>query len=164
VYALVAASNQKQLDEIGTYFHLDKTSIQSNSDYQSPSVTVLTASMADATDYATVIALVNDLNGVLDMHFTDTIAHDTATSAAITMADATDTATGILVANEQKEQLLLHQTGSNIHYLNDTANATTAADATDEATLILLANDIKLFLTPHIASAPPGHIVNIVEA
>lgn len=166
VYALVAANNEELLSDISTNFHLTRKERTNSADYKNPTVSIDTIATAAATTFEEAIALVNEIRPYADAHFTDTIAHDTATSAAITIADATDTATGAALMNEIKEQALLHYTGSNIHFTADETNTITAADATADITeYCALVNELKtLFVNTHMQGAPAGHYINIVPA
>jgi hypothetical protein len=163
-FALVAANNKRQLDAISTSFHLDRTSTTNRSEYQTPTVTPVSVTAATATNEATAVALVNDIKRVLDKHFADTIAHDTATSAAVTIADATNTATGVTLANNLKSVYGTHLSAANVHYTNDSTNTVTNADATDLTTLNTLINEIKGDVNTHMASAPAGSIINLIPA
>lgn len=164
VYALLAAANQRQVDAISTSFHLSRTEDTNLTDYTTPSVTRVTVTHAAATDAATRITLANQIKSVLDRHFVDDIAHDSAVSAVITIADSTDAATAITLANDLKAKLNVHLTASNVHFTNDSTNTVTNADATDAATLEVLVNEIRGDAIAHLASAPAGTYLNLVPA
>lgn len=165
-YALVVASNQALLDNISTKKHLTRKERTDGGDYRLPTLTRDLVTTADATTFEEAITLANEIKVFADAHFTDTIAHDTATSAAITVADGTDTATGAALMNELKEQANLHYTGSNVHYTADDTNTITAADATADVTEYLaLVNELKLLLVnTHMQDAPAGTYINIIPA
>lgn len=164
LHALVAANNQRLLDGISTSAHLDRTATTDARDYKSPTVTRVTVTHAAATDPTTRVTLVNQIKDVLDVHFADAIAHNTATSAAVTIADATDAATAITLVNNIKSVYNTHLAAAGRHYTNDSTNTVTNADATDATTLETLVNEIRGDVIAHLASAPAGHYINIVGA
>ena len=162
--ALIAVNNAMLVDSLSTEFHLSKAELAPGSDTKNPTLAAWTVATADATDHLTAISLLTELQAYQDAHFTDTIAHDTATSAASTNADATDTDSATTVANVMKEDFMVHFTAANVHYTNDDTNTITAADATDEATLLTLVNEIKEQANDHTQSAPSGTWIDIVPA
>lgn len=167
LFALVDAYNRKQLDEVvtGTKFHAAQLESVSVPAYgQAATITRSTITPANATDAATALVLVNAVKAVVDRHFADTIAHDTAISAAITIADATDTTTAITLVNDLKAKYNVHRTAGSVHFNNDSTNDTTNANATDAATLVTLVNEVKADVNAHIASAPTGTFVNLINA
>jgi hypothetical protein len=164
LYALVEANNQAHTDALASLFHLDRTSTTDGRDYKDPTVTRVTVTHAAATNAATRITLVNQIKDVLDVHFTDAIAHNTATSAVITIADATDTTSAVALVNDLKAKLNTHHTAANVHYTNDGTNTVTNADATDATTLETLVNEVRTDVIAHVASAPGGLFINLVDA
>lgn len=167
LFALVDAYNRKQLDEVvsGTKFHAAQLESVSVPAYgKAATITRSTITPANATDAATALTLVNAIKAIVDLHFADAVAHDSAVSAAITAADATDTTTAITLANDLKAKYNTHRTAASVHYTNDTTNDTTNANATDAATLAVLVNEIKADVNAHIANAPTGTFVNLVSA
>lgn len=164
IHALIAAANQRQVDALSTSFHLTRTERTNRSDYRNQSVSRVAVSTANATDLATSLTLVNEIKDVVDEHFADAVAHDSATSAAITIADATDLASAVTLANDLKAKYNTHRTASNVHYTNDSTNSVTNADATDQSTLNTLINEIKGDVNAHIASAPAGTYITVVGA
>jgi hypothetical protein len=164
LYALVAANNQRLVDGISTSFHLDQTARTTRTDYRNPTITRVTVTAADATNLATSLTLVNDIRSVVDTHFADTIAHDSATSAAITIAVGTDLTTAVALANDLKAKFDTHREAANVHFTDDTTNDVTNADATDQTTLNTLVNEIKVDVNAHVASAPVGAFISIIEA
>ena len=162
--ALVAANNARQLDNVSTtYFHLRKLTT-SGTDYQAPTETATVISSANASSQSTRVALANELKTVLNLHFADDIAHNTAVSAAITTATATDDTTAIALANAIKAAYNTHRTASNVHFNNDSTNATAAVDASDATSCNTLLNELKTDVNAHLASAPPGMYLNVVPA
>lgn len=163
-YALVVSNNALILSGISTKFHLAQMQQTNNVDYRNPAVSLWTVTTADATTGEEALLLVNEIKVYCDYHFTDAVAHDTATSAAITMADATDTATGCALANEIKAQINTHRTASNVHYTADDTNTVTVADATDVTDLMALLVDIKEQINDHTQDAPTtlGYYINPV--
>lgn len=164
LHALVVANNQRLVDGIASFFHLDQTARTSGADYLNQSVTRLTVTSATATDSTTAIVMVNDVKSVLNEHFADTIAHNTAVTTAVSTATATDTTTAITLANAIKTAYGTHRTESSVHYTNDSTNTVSAANATDATTLITLVNELKTDLNAHMASAPAGMYMNLIPA
>ncbi len=160
LYAIVAANNQRMVDQISTSFHLDRTlatpTVANGSDYRNPPTARLAVTLAAATDAATQLALTNELRRVINIHFRDDIAHDTATSAAVTIATATDAATAITLANNLKSIYNTHLAAAGVHFNNDATNTVAAANATDATTLQVLVNELRGDITAHMASAPAG--------
>jgi hypothetical protein len=163
-YALVAAANQRQVDGISTFFHLNRTETTDSSDYRAPTVTRMAISAAVASNEATLVALANELKADINTHFADTIAHNTAVSSAVATAAATNTATANTLLNALKAAYNTHLSAANVHYTNDATNTIAAADATNEATGITLANELKTDFTAHIASAPAGTYIRLIDA
>ncbi len=157
-YALVAANNQRMTDGIASFFHLDRTEAPQTSygDYQNPSTTRLSVTLAAATDAATQLALSNQLKTVINLHFADDIAHNTTVSAAVTTATATDAATARTLANALKAAYNTHLSAANVHFTNDGTNTIAAADSTDAATLQTLVNELRTDFNAHVVSAPTG--------
>ncbi len=165
IHALFEAYRLKQEEETGTtLFHAEKTSTADRTDFMKPTRTLVVVTAATATDDATAIVLANDIKATVDKHFGDDQAHDAATSAAITIADATDLATAITLANDLKAKYNTHRTASTVHHNNDTTNDVTNANATDSATLQTLINEIRGDVIAHMASAPSGPQVKLVDA
>ncbi len=163
-YALVAASNQRMVDGIASFFHLNRTELTNSSDYRAPTVTRLSISSATATDETTLVTMVNELKADINTHFADTIAHNTAVSSAVATATATNAATAVTLVNALKTAYNAHLTASNVHYTNDSTNAVSSAAATDQATAITMANEMKGDFNAHVASAPAGTFINLVDA
>ncbi len=163
-FALVAANNQMMTDNIASLFHMDRTAAvpATPGDYRNPSTTRLSISSANASSLATSLTLVTELKLKVNTHFADTIAHDTAVSAAITTAAATDLATGITLGNAIKAAYNTHLSAASVHFTNDATNTISAADATDQTSLNTLLNEIKGDLNLHMASAPKGTWINLV--
>lgn len=161
VAALVTAHNARQEASVAALFHADKTQ-KSSGHYLSPVVVNDTVTVADGTDMATAVTLVNEVKKVLDRHHADDLAHNTATSAAITIADATNTATAVTLANDLKAKYTVHITAANVHFNNDGTNTITNANATDQTTLNTLVNELKAKINPHIISAPVGSMIRLV--
>ena len=166
-FALVAANNQRMIDNIGSSFHLDRTAAPPTTvglDYKNPGTTRLSVTLAAATDAATQLALSNELRRVVNIHFADLIAHDTTSSAAITIAVATNAATAITLANDIKSKYNTHLGAAGRHFNNDGTNTVTSPDATDATTLQTLVNEIRTDLTAHMASAPVGMYIDLKDA
>lgn len=164
---LIVANNQRQLDNIGSSFHLSRKESLNLADPLNPTLTrdsVATADVTAGDTEAQYVAFANELKAFADSHFTDDVAHDSASSAAVTIADATDTASAIDLANELKANFNTHRTASNVHYTADETNTVTTADATDSTDLIALLNEIKEQINDHVASAPAGSVIEIIPA
>lgn len=166
MFALVAESNQRRLDDVAavtTHYHLDQTNKSEGGDARSPTVTRLTVTAPTATNLATSIALLANCKAVMNAHFADTIAHDTAVSAASTGVAATTTATAITEVNIFKGELNAHFTAASVHFNNDAANTITSATATDQTTVDTMLNEIKAAINAHMKSAPTGAFITLVD-
>jgi hypothetical protein len=163
IFALVAAHNAGQEARVASSFHADKTQ-RTTGDYKAPVVANDTVTAANGTDLATALVLVNELKDVVDRHFADSYAHDTATSAAITIADGTNTATAVTLANDLKAKYNVHISAANVHFNNDGTNTVTNADATDLTTLNVLINEIKGDVNAHVTNATVGAMIRLVDA
>lgn len=163
IHALVEAHNLRQEESVASFFHADTTQTTAN-DYLAPTPTDDLVASADGTDDATNIVLVNEMKLVVNRHFADTQAHDSAVSAAVATADATDEATAFALANALKSAYNTHLAASNVHFTNDTTNDVTNADGTDTATTSVVINEMKDDVNAHIVSAPLGAMVKVVPA
>jgi hypothetical protein len=112
----------------------------------------------------TVISFSNSLKKLVNRHFSDTRAHNSAVSAAIATADATDITTAITLDNAIKAAVNVHYTASNVHFTNDATNTIAAANATDSTTAIVLLTELRTDLGAHIISAPLGAMINLTDA
>lgn len=169
LFALVAERNQAKLDDVvrtNTLFHLDQTNDPAaalSADYQNPTVTRLKITAANATNLATSLTLIAELRGKLNTHYADTIAHDTAVSAASTSVAATNTATVVTEVNILKGELNAHFTAASVHFNNDSTNTITSATATDQTTADTMLNEIKTAVNAHMKAAPGGAFINLVN-
>jgi len=159
--AAVAANNRRQLDAVASFFHADTTQRQTGR-YDSPVVADDLVSAANGTDDATNSVLANDIKAVVNRHFVDDYAHDTALSAVITTADGTDTATNFALANAIKAAYNTHASASGVHFNNDGTNTVTNADGTNAATTATLLNEIKGDVNAHVVSAPFGAMIRLI--
>lgn len=164
VFALVAAHNLRQEESVASFFHADTTQDTTATDYRAPTVADLQVTSADGTNDATNTTLVNEIKVVVNRHFADTLAHDSAVSAAVATADGTDETTNATLATALKAAVNAHYTGSNIHFTNDATNTITEADGTDTATTATLINAMKDAVNAHIVSAPAGAMIELVDA
>lgn len=163
VFAIVAQQNARQQASVASFFHADITQKPGGS-YQAPTVTNDTITAANASDLATSVTLANNCKAVINRHFADDYAHDSAVSAQVATADATDLATGITLANALKAAYNTHRAAASVHFTNDGANATAATDATDQSSLNTLLNEIKTDFNAHVISAPIGSMIRLVPA
>lgn len=161
--ALVAANNLRQTEAVASFFHADTTQ-KSTGHFSAPVVTDDTVLSANGTDTTTNIVLVNEMKAVVNRHFSDDLAHNTAVSAQLTTADATDATTVNTLANAIKAAYNTHLTASNVHFTNDTTNNVTNADGTDAATASVLLNEMKGDFNAHVVSAPLGAMIRTVPA
>lgn len=128
----------------GSHFHLDAC----ERTIQSPA----------STDLPTLLALVNEITGVLDFHFVDTLSHkvadttDAGTDGAI--GAAIDAASAVTSINASKAAYNVHIASTTYHYNADSTNGCATADATDQASAITLANAMRTKVTAHMADAP----------
>lgn len=166
LYALVAANNQRITDNISTNFHLDRTAATPTTypDYNNPVVNRLAISSANSSSLPTALTLVAELKLKINQHFADSIAHNTAVSAAVTTPAATDLTTAQNLANALKAAWNTHLSAANVHFTNDGTNTTAAADASNQGTLDTLLNELKTDFNAHVASAPVGVWIDLVDA
>ena len=163
VNTLVAAWNAKQEAQVAALFHADITQ-KTSGDYLNPTVASDLVSAANGTDDATNIVLANDLLAVVDRHFADVLAHDTAVSAALTLAAATDAATALALVNDIKDKYNTHLSATDVHFNDDSTNDVTNSDGTDQATVSVVANEMKGDVNAHVISAPVGSMIELVSA
>jgi hypothetical protein len=164
--ALVAANNLRQTESVASFFHADTTQ-KTTGHFSSPVVTDDLVTAANSSSEATGVALANDIKGVVNRHFADDLAHNTAVSAVVTTADAIvgdSLVTALALANAIKAALNVHYTAANVHFTNDATNTIAAANATDQASLNTLLNEIKTDLNAHIVSAPLGAMIRLTPA
>lgn len=166
LFALVTANNQRMTDNISTNFHLDRTAATPTSypDYRNPSTTRMSITSANSSSLGTALTLVAELKSKINLHFADTIAHNTAVSAAVTTAAATDLTTAQTLANALKAAWNTHLSAANVHFTNDGTNSVAAVDATNQGTLDTLLNELKTDFNAHVASAPVGIWIDLVNA
>lgn len=164
VFALALAHNDLQESTVDAEFHADITSSTVSTDYMVPVRSNLLITAATATDTPTAVALANDAKVIINIHFADTLAHDTAVSAQVATADATDEATAITLANALKAAYNTHLSEASVHFNNDGTNNIAAADASDASTLNTLLNEMKTDQNAHSISAPAGSMIDIIRA
>jgi hypothetical protein len=163
-YALCSAHNTDQLAKVSTtYFHLRARTLTSAADHRAPTESALLITTANSSDLATSVALTNVCFDYANLHFADSVAHNSAVSAQLTTALATDLTTAQTRANAIKAAYNTHRTAGSVHYNNDAVNAIAAADATDQGSLNTLINEIKADLNIHTQNAPPGTYLNLVD-
>lgn len=163
LHALVHVHNLRQEEAVASFFHADTTQTTSGH-YDNPAIADDLVASADGSDDATNITLANEIKAVLNRHFADTRAHDSAVSAEVATADATNEATSVTLANALKAAYNTHLSESNVHFNNDGTNTVTSSDATDTASVSTLINEMKDDLNAHIVSAPAGAMINVVPA
>jgi hypothetical protein len=166
VFALVAAHNLRQEEAVASFFHADTTQVTTG-DYMAPVVTDDTPALSiggNPTDLTTVLSFTNSLKKLVNRHFADTRAHNSAVSAPITTADGTDITTACTLATAIKAAYGTHLSASNVHVNNDGTNTIAAADATNQTTAITLLTELRTDVGAHIVSAPLGAMINVVDA
>ena len=163
VYALAAAWNAKQEASVASFFHADITQ-KTSGQFQAPTVANDSIGSANASDLATSLTLVNETKAVMNRHFADSFAHNTAVSAAVTTATATDLATAITLGNALKAAFNTHRAAANVHFTNDGTNAVASTDATDQSSLNTLLNEMKGDFNAHLISAPTGSMIRLIPA
>lgn len=162
-HALVAANNLRQTEAVASFFHADTTQ-KTTGHFTAPVVADDTIASANGTDNTTNTVLVNEMKAVMNRHFVDDLAHNTAVSAEVTTADGTDMATNFALANALKSAYNTHLTASNVHFNNDATNGVTNANGTDQATTSTLLNEMKADFNAHVVSAPLGAMIRPVNA
>jgi len=163
VNALVAAHNFRQEESVASFFHADTTQ-KTSGHYQNMTVADDLVTAADGSGDATNSTLANEIKAVLNRHFADTLAHDTAVSAQVSTADGTDEASNVTLANALKSAYNTHLSASNVHFNNDGTNDVTSSNATDTASTSTLLNEMKDDLNAHIVSAPAGAMIELIPA
>lgn len=165
LHALVYAHNLRMEEAVSTNFHADTTQVTTG-DYTSPTVTddTLTAAHAVPTDTTTAITCVNAFKKVINRHFADTRAHNTAVSSAVSTADATDLTTANTLANALKSAYGTHLAAASVHFNNDGTNTIAAADGTNITTLIALLTELRTDGSAHIVNATLGTMINVIDA
>jgi hypothetical protein len=162
-FHLVAAHNLRQLESVASFFHADTTQ-KTSGDWTNPSVTDDLVTSDDGSSEATNITLANEMKAVLNRHFADTLAHNTAVSAQVTTADASNEATSVTLANALKAAYNTHLSAANVHFNNDGTNSVAASNATNTATVSTLLNEMKDDLNAHVISAPLGNMIKLIPA
>jgi hypothetical protein len=164
--AAVAANNLRQTEAVASFFHADTTQ-KTTGHFSAPVVTDDLVTSANSSSEATAVALVNEMKAVVNRHFADDYAHNTAVSAAVTTADAIvgdSLVTAIALANALKAAYNTHLSASNVHFNNDGTNTVAAANATDQTSINTLLNEMKGDINAHIVSAPLGAMIRVVPA
>lgn len=159
--ALVAASNASRLDELklraGLIFHADAST---------------TITIADATDLASSITLVNAVKASYNAHcasacnaVTGIGCHIVADATYPTaVADATDLTSVEALANDIKTKYTSHRAATANHAVADSTNTISSANATDQATSNTLVNELKAKLNLHYAGAMTSPAILVVPA
>lgn len=163
LFALVKAWNDKQEASVASFFHADVTQLTSGP-YSNPTVTNDTPALsigAAPTDATTVVSFTNALHLLLNRHFADARAHNTALSAPLAAATATDVTTALVIMNADKASYGTHLSASNVNFTNDGTNTIAAANATDQTTAITLLTEMRTDVGAHIVSAPVGNMINL---
>ncbi len=164
LYALVKAWNDKQEAAVASFFHADITQVTTGH-FSNPTVTNDTPALsigAAPTDATTVISFTNNLNRLLNRHFADDRAHNSALSAQLSSTEATDLTSAITIMNTQKSSFGTHLSASNVHFNNDGTNTIAAANATDQTTAIALLTEMRTDVGAHVISAPSGAMIQLV--
>lgn len=162
--AIVDAINLRQTESVASFFHADTTQKTTGRSESGLTVTDDTITAANGSSAGTNVTLANDAKAVINRHFADSLAHNSAVSSAVSTADATDDATSITLANALKAAYNTHLSASNVHFNNDATNAVAAADATNTATCSTLLNELKGDYNAHVVSAPLGAMIKLVNA
>jgi hypothetical protein len=164
LYTLAQQVNEVRELSVGSSVHFTKTSGPSNQATQPATEVPITVATANQSDLPTGILLANEIKRVINLHFADTLGHDTAVSAAIATADASDQTTLNALLNAIKAAYNTHRSEANVHPNNDGGNAVSSADATDLSTSQTLNNEIKTDLNAHMALSMAGAHVSLIQA
>jgi hypothetical protein len=164
LYALVKRANkqQEELAVVDGKYHACVTSLVTTGSRKDPTAAADLMATASATDLATAVAKANLMQPILNRHFADTKAHDTAVSAANATALATDEATLVTLCTAYKAAYNTHLSAASVHFTNDSTN-TTAATATDMATSCTLLNELDDDFNAHVANAASGAYIDLVD-
>lgn len=160
--AVIQEVNRLREASVGSNFHGSVSLAAQNLSSDPLAPTTLSITSALTATLAGRIITANQIKGVLNVHFRDASAHNTALSPAITTADATDAATARTLINACKAQYNTHRTLASAHFNNDATNVIAAADATDDASFDTLATEMKADINAHIAGALAGHHIELI--
>jgi hypothetical protein len=173
VYGIALAWNTWRggATQVGALFHADATSTTSG-DATTPATAAVTVTAANATDLPTCLALANQIQAVLQIHWRDGISTNKYAAGAHKVPDTTnntvrpdavDLPTAVALANFMKAQLNAHFVQATVHYNNDATNTIATANATILSDTITLLNAIKTAVNAHMGSAPvASSMVNIL--
>lgn len=166
IYALVQEFDVLKRDVAlaGAKPHADITSTQVASDRRAPSSTPYLVTAANASDLATSLALLTNVEAVLARHYANAKGHKVAdgVNSVISAAAAIDLATAITRANEVKADYNLHVASTTYHYVADATNTIAAANATDQASLNTLLNELKTDVNAHNIFAIAAKSISLV--
>jgi hypothetical protein len=159
---LAAAFNALYDSLLTTEIHRDKTCTQSN--FLDPTLTTLSVTAANASDYPTTYVVANQLKAVLAIHMADDSAHLVADTTntnfdGYALATTNDTANALL--NAILDDYTAHCTQSGCHVNNDSTNTISAPIATDQSSAVTLANELKQDINAHIANGGTGRVKRI---
>jgi hypothetical protein len=160
--AIITEINRMRDALVGSAFHASATRGPAVESDDTVSATALQIVSPAASTLPTSLVRVNEIKGVLNMHFADDGAHNTAVSPAITTPDAIDLATAITLVNAEKAQYNTHRAAASVHHNND-ATAEATADATDQASVNTLANALATKINTHMSNALAGWHVKLID-
>lgn len=170
IIAIAYALNSSQLDftqaQADGYFHQDATQTTNGPlfDVSQVVLTNVTVTAANASSLSTSLTLVNQLYGIMNLHFSDGEVHKKADLVNLPSADgyanlaAVDLPSAIVLVNALKVLFNKHLTQSGVHLTNDAVNTVNTTNATDQTSVNNLANQMKTSLNAHMASCPTGEI------
>ena len=138
-----------------TEVHRDKTAKQTGTSI-TPASTLITISAVVMTEDGYINA-VNDIRGVLGLHFADGSAHEIADIVNVGFEDgyavASTLATAYLLANAMKLNYNNHGAETDVHVNNDSSHDLTSPDASSVASLATLVLEMRTDINAHIADA-----------
>lgn len=160
--ALITEINRMRDALVGAAFHASATRGATFESEEVISATALQVASANASSLPTSQTLANEIKGVLNMHFADTGAHNTAVSPVIATPDMSDLTTGITLANAMKGFYNTHLAAGSVHFNND-ATAEATANASDQTSLNALLNAMKTKINTHVANALAGWSIQLID-
>lgn len=178
-HTLIAQFNnlRQTVAKNSSQFHADITSLGTTGSAAglATAASITSTLPANATDLPTSLALANALQSLSAMHAADavnTLYHNAGshliadTTNAPTLAAipaATTLVTAEAVANGLKAFWNAHFTQTGVHVGNDGTNTISAAAATDQGTTNTLLNAVKTAVVAHVASAPSGLGIRLID-
>lgn len=149
---------------VASNFHRDTTSVVSTGSFTDPVATTLSVTAANASDLATSLTLLIQIDAAFRTMIADDNAHKVKDTIVPANAQTTivDLASAQTAANDIKAKFNTHIASTTFHYTADATNTIAAANASDQTTLNTLLNAMKTAINAHIAGAPASNGIVLV--